>query len=116
MNDKNNNIIQFVGKGYSKYINEIDTDIKKLKLLNLPLLTDDLELANFLNIKPNKLKFLCYFKRISDYDNYFCFLIPKKSSGYRKISAPKPILKTVQKLILHQILVKIYLSENAWVY
>ena len=109
---ENSNIIHFIGKGYSKYINDTNTDIKKLESLSLPIILNDMELANFLNIKHNRLKSLCYFKSIGDYDNYFYFLRVKKSSGYRKISAPKPILKKVQKIILNQILLNIPISEN----
>ena len=53
------------------------------------------ELADFLNIERKTLTNILYNRHVESY--YYSFEIPKKSGGYRKIHAPKDVLKIIQK-------------------
>jgi len=66
-------------------------------------------LALLLGIKVATLKGLI--NATSSY--YYSFKIPKKSGGYREISAPYPVLLSVQKWIYNNILNKIKLNDHA---
>jgi len=108
---KKENIV-FIGKGYSSLLNDKKTDIQKLREKNLPIIETDKELAEFLSIDYNTLRFLTYHRDVTTIDHYYRFTIPKKSGGVRNIAAPKKSLKLVQRKILDGILVKIAVSQS----
>ena len=54
------------------------------------------ELATYINVPVKFLKYVLFVKK----DNYISFNIPKKSGGYRQITAPKDELKYVQRQLL----------------
>lgn len=105
--------IVFIGKGYSSMLNKFDMDVNRLTSLNLPIIKTDKELANFLDIDYNKLRFLAYHRDVVSTDHYVRYKIPKRSDGIRSIAAPKKILKSAQRKILDEILSKIAISEYA---
>ncbi len=109
---KSENII-YIGKGYSKALFLKDTNEQKLKELGLPIIKDDKELANFLNIPYSNLRFLTYHRDVVKFDNYVRYTIPKKKGGVRNIAAPKTILKNTQRTILDEILSKIEVNKCA---
>ncbi|HBA97914.1 MAG TPA: reverse transcriptase [Lachnospiraceae bacterium] len=107
---KAENII-FIGKGYSNLLGKKETDVQKLKENQMPVIETDRELARFLQIEYNTLRYLVYHRDVVTFDNYYRFDIPKKSGGMRHIAAPKTHLKTAQRQILDQILQKAGISD-----
>lgn len=109
---KSENIV-YIGKGYSKWLFLKETDEEKLKELDLPIIKDDKELAQFLGIEYRQLRYLTYHRDVVKFDNYTRYAIPKKKGGVRNIAAPKKILKKSQRKILDEILCKIEVNERA---
>ncbi|MBN1802205.1 MAG: RNA-directed DNA polymerase [Candidatus Lokiarchaeota archaeon] len=105
--------IIFIGKGYSSFLYDNETDQPKLELQGLPVIKSDIDLANFLEIDYKKLRFLSYHRDVVTVDHYHRYTIPKRKGGMRNIAAPKPILKSVQRKILEDILNKFSLSQQA---
>lgn len=109
---KKENII-FIGRNYSASLKNKEYDKKRLNKFNLPLIIDDKDLANFLDIEYKTLRFLTYHRDVLTIDNYNRYKIAKKKGGFRQIAAPKTTLKKVQRKILDDILVKIPVSKCA---
>lgn len=107
---KAENII-FIGRGYSNLLGKKETNIEKLKENQLPVIETDKELADFLQIEYNTLRYLVYHRDVITFDNYYRFDIPKKSGEARHIAAPKTKLKAAQRQILEQILEKVEISN-----
>lgn len=105
--------IVFIGRGYSGLLGKKETDVQKLKENNLPVIETDKELADFLKIEYNSLRYLVYHRDVITFDNYYRFDIPKKSGGMRHIAAPKTQLKMAQRQILEQILQNLKISDMA---
>lgn len=103
--------ILFIGKNYSNLLAKKETNIQKLKENQMPIIETDRELAKFLQIEYNTLRYLVYHRDVITFDNYYRFDIPKKSGGTRHIAAPKAQLKAVQRQILEQILQKVEISD-----
>ena len=103
--------ILFIGKGYSNLLAKKETNVQKLKENGMPVIETDRELAKFLQIEYNSLRYLVYHRDVITFDNYYRFDIPKKSGGTRHIAAPKTQLKTAQRQILDQILQKVKISN-----
>lgn len=103
--------IVFIGKGYSNLLGKKETDIQKLKENQMPVIETDRELAEFLQIDYNTLRYLVYHRDVVTFDNYYRFDIPKKSGGTRHIAAPKTHLKAAQRQILEHILQKVEISD-----
>ncbi len=103
--------ILFIGKGYSSLLGKKETDIQKLKENQMPVIETDRELAEFLQIEYNTLRYLVYHRDVITFDNYYRFDIPKKNGKMRHIAAPKTQLKAAQKQILEQILQKVEVSD-----
>lgn len=109
---KSENIV-YIGNGYSKGLYKKDTNEEKLLKIGLPIIKDDKELSELLNIEYRQLRFLTYHRDVVKFDNYTRYTIPKKKGGDRNIAAPKMILKNAQRKILEEILYKIQISEDA---
>jgi len=103
--------IVFIGRGYSNLLGKKETNIEKLKKNQMPVIETDKELADFLQVSYNTLRYLTYHRDVVTFDNYYRFDIPKKSGGTRHIAAPKTQLKTAQRQILEQILQKATVSN-----
>ena len=103
--------ILFIGKGYSSLLGKKETDIQKLKENQMPVIETDKELAEFLQVEYNTLRYLVYHRDVITFDNYYRFDIPKKNGKLRHIAAPKTQLKAAQKQILEQILQKVEVSD-----
>ena len=65
----------------------------------LPEVETFVQLAELLKIEPGKLEWLSRCK-----NNYRRKWIRKRSSGFRLVEAPKPLLKSIQRKILHLVL------------
>ncbi len=105
--------IVFIGKGYSSLLSHKDNDEAKLNSLGLPIIKDDRELANLLEIDYKELRFLTYHRDVVCADHYHRYTIPKRNGKKRSIAAPKPVLKNAQRKILELILEKIVISNSA---
>lgn len=104
--------ILFIGKGYSNALHDKETDQDKLQTAQMPVITDDKQLADFLKIEYKQLRYLVYHRDVVTFDNYHRYTIPKKKGGERNIAAPKAILKNAQRKILEDILYKVTASNN----
>ncbi len=105
--------IVFIGRGYSGLLSDKESDNEKLVSLGLPIIKDDKELADILDIEYKKLRFLAYHRDVVIVDHYHRYSIPKRSGGERNIAAPKTVLKGVQRKILELILEKIEVNDYA---
>jgi len=106
------NII-FIGKGYSGWLKNKETQLDKLAVYGLPVVQTDRELATLLGLEYKQLRFLAYHRDVVDTDHYYRFEVPKKSGGMRKIAAPNTLLKSTQRKILSEILEKVTVSDSA---
>lgn len=109
---KKENIV-YIGKGYSSKLSQKETNITQLNKYGLPVIQDDKELGDFLEIDYSLLRVLTYHRDVIYTENYNHFEIPKKSGGMRTISEPKPNLKKAQKKILTDLLEKLTIPTQA---
>ncbi len=105
--------IIYLGEGVSAGLNNLESDAEKLKTYDLPSFSTVEDLAKAMNSSVSKLRFLAFSRKTSEVSHYINFKLPKKSGGFRQISAPMPDLKTAQHWILENILQKITLHEAA---
>jgi len=105
--------ITYLGENYSHGLNEKKSDSERLKSQNLPILHTALDLAKAMEISISELRFLSFTRKNAKISHYKRFQIPKKTGGYRLISAPKPRLKHAQLWILVEILNKLNYHPNA---
>lgn len=92
---------------------QTDTDKEKLGRYELPLLTSEQELADWLEIPLSRLRWFTHDKPADTVWHYVRYTIPKRSGGERVILAPKAELKALQQKILHELLDKASQSEQA---
>lgn len=105
--------ILYIGKSYSHQLNDKVSNISRLKAQNLPVLHTAKDLATAMNISIGELRFLSFSRKNATISHYKRFKIPKKTGGYRLISAPMPRLKSAQTWILEQILNKVAVHPKA---
>jgi len=105
--------IIYLGENYSHQLNNKVSNIEILKQQNLPILHTALDLAKAMNISIGELRFLSFSRKNSKISHYKRFQIPKKTGGYRLISAPMPKLKQAQTWILETILNTVKIHEKA---
>jgi RNA-directed DNA polymerase len=105
--------IVYLGKEVSAGLNNFETDTERLRQNELPVFNDIEELARTMNLPVGKLRFLAFDRRTSETTHYINFKLPKKSGGYRLISAPMPALKATQIWILENILNRVAVSDAA---
>ena len=105
--------IVYLGKEVSGGLNNLETDAERLKANNLPILTNIEELAAAMNLSVGKLRFLAFDRKTSEVSHYINFKLPKKSGGFRLISAPMPLLKSAQIWILENVLNHVAVHEAA---
>ena len=107
------NEINYLGEGVSGGLNDTATDTARLSQAQLPVLPDAAALAAAMNIRVSELRFLAFSRTVSRTTHYRRFQIPKKTGGFRQISAPMYRLKDAQYWILQHILDKVPLHEAA---
>lgn len=105
--------ISYLGETVSGGLSGVTSDTENLKKNDLPLLHTPADVANAMYIPISQLRFLAFNRSISRVSHYRRFIIPKKSGGSRKISAPMYKLKDVQHWVLQNILNKIKVHEAA---
>ena len=104
--DKNRRLITppFLGRGVSGKLNYEGGDEKRINELKLPAIKDLSDMSKLIEVKENKIAWLCYHREVSSCDHYYRFSIPKRDGSSRIISAPKTYLKNVQGWINSAIL------------
>jgi RNA-directed DNA polymerase len=105
--------IVYLGAEVSAGLNNLESDAERLKQNNLPVFRTIEELAGAMNLTVGQLRFLAFDRRTSETRHYINFKLPKKTGGFRLISAPMPRLKAAQTWILDNILNRVAVSEAA---
>lgn len=102
------------GLGYSSWLSPASTvagprppNLERLQAFGLPVIEHAQQLAEVFGIGLAELRFLSYSRRTSTVRHYRQFVLPKKSGGERRISAPLPRLKRLQYWILENILLRL---------
>ena len=105
--------IVFLGENVSGGLNNLESNAERLKQNNLPIFNTIEDLSKAMNLSVGKIRFLAFDRKTSETEHYIHFKLAKKTGGFRKISAPKPELKSAQIWILENILNKIETHEAA---
>jgi len=103
--------ILYLGEDVSGGLSHKTSDPAKLANFGLPKLDSAEQLASAMGIETRALRFLAYNRRTSRVTHYRRFLLPKKTGGHRRISAPMPRLKKAQAWVLTNILNKVTLHD-----
>lgn len=105
--------ILFLGEKVSGGLKNFEGDEQRLNDNNLPVFKNFAALAAAMNVTVGKLRFLAYSREVSEKTQYINFKLPKKTGGFRLISAPMPDLKEAQIWILENILNRVQVHEAA---
>jgi len=105
--------VLYLGENVSAGLSQFESDAERLKQNNLPVFSRPEELAQAMNCNVGKLRFLAFSRNVSETTHYINFKLPKKSGGFRLISAPMPMLKSAQSWILENILNHVSVHESA---
>lgn len=109
---KNSDIV-YLGENVSKGLINKTINVDNLQKFNLPIFEDVSQLAKSLGLTLSELKYLAFNRKVAKSSHYYLFSIPKKSGGFRRISAPKTKLKNVQNWLNENLLSKINHNDNA---
>lgn len=107
--DRKRREILYLGDGVSTDLGKREGKVRP----GLPELHDGAAIAKAMGITVGQLRFLSFHRRVSATTHWRRFLIPKKTGGLRKISAPMPRLKQAQHWVLHEILEKLPTHDAA---
>lgn len=110
--DKADNIV-YNGTTDKAAWSRVEGSPKRLEDQGLPVIQEPRELAAFLAVPFETLRAFSSAPKVSTVQRYVTFEIPKKTGGTRKISAPRSILKQMQRTILDEILHKVSLHDAA---
>jgi hypothetical protein len=105
--------ITYLGEGYSSLLAQKQSNKDRLQENGLPVINEALQLSIAMDVSVGELRFLSYVRKNSKITHYHRFQLPKKSGGFRLISAPSPRLKTAQTWILENILNAVTIHEKA---
>lgn len=92
---------------------QTETSTESLQQHDLPTIETPRELADFLGVSFETLRAFSSVPKVSTVQRYKTFEVPKKTGGKRQISAPRMILKQMQRNILDNILHKVQLHDAA---
>lgn len=90
-----------------------DSDAERLTAQGLPIFARPEELATAMGIGLHKLRWLTFHRRSTTLVHYHRYSIPKKTGGRRNISAPKPALAMAQAWVLHNVLARVAVENEA---
>ena len=111
--EKKKDLVIYLGEDVSGGLSEVTSDKEKIEELGLPVISTPQETAEKLDIKLSQLRWLTYHRKCATLCHYTRFHIPKKRGGTRKLSSPKPLLRSTQAWIKENILDKITSEEVA---
>ena len=96
--------ITYLGEGVSFGLHNKEGNAEKLTANGLPTFSDVADLAKQMALTVSQLRWLSFNRPVSETSHYRKFQLPKKTGGFREISAPMPKLKAAQRWILENIL------------
>ena len=96
--------IVHLGDGVSAALSERESNPERLAAHGVPAFDDVTDIARAMGIEIAELRFLAYDRAASTVTHYKRFQIPKKTGGYRTLSAPMPRLKRAQYWLLDTVL------------
>ena len=99
--------------GVSKRHRAAETDEARLARNDLPLLRSEAELAEWLGISRERLRWFTHDRPADRVWHYVRHTRPKRRGGTRVILAPKRELKALQRRVLHDLLARVPLTEAA---
>ncbi|HQY88321.1 MAG TPA: reverse transcriptase domain-containing protein [Tepidisphaeraceae bacterium] len=99
--------IVFLGRGLSAGLADRRSNVERLQLNGLPILSTPSDVAQALKLEVRHLRWLAFHAEASTVSHYIQFIVPKRSGGERLLSAPHRKLADVQHWILENILNKI---------
>ena len=105
--------ITYLGDGYSSLLSQKSSNTARLKESNLPVINSAYQLAIAMNTDVAEVRFLAYSRKNAETSHYVRFKMPKKTGGFRLISAPSPRLKNAQTWILENILNNVEVNIKA---
>src|SRR5579859_5199009 len=91
----------------------IPADTEKLRQHNLPILQTEEEMANWLGISLQRLRWFTHDRLNDTIWHYRRHVIPKRNGGTRVILAPKRELKGLQRTILWGLIYRLFLTLGA---
>ena len=99
--------------GVSKRHRAAETDEARLARYSLPVLRSEAELAQWLGITRERLRWFTHDRPADTVWHYVRHTRPKRRGGTRVILAPKRELKALQRRVLHDLLASVPLTEAA---
>lgn len=105
--------IVYLGQGVSSGLNNTACNEERLRSYGLPRFETARNIAEAMGITVGELRFLAFSRKTSTISHYVRFKIPKKTGGFRVISAPMPRLKKAQHWVLRNILEKVESHDAA---
>jgi RNA-directed DNA polymerase len=105
--------IIYLGRGVSRGLANQQAQVERLVAQSLPVLATPLQLANAMGLTVSRLRWLAFHNPAATRTHYTNFVVPKKSGGQRKLSAPHRQLAAAQHWILANILQKLPVHEAA---
>ncbi len=105
--------IIFLGRGVSGKLGDRRANVEALRKLDVPLLSTPAEVAKALVLPIPRLRWLCFHGEAVEKPHYVYFEIPKRSGGMRLLSAPHEALAKAQQWILHNVLDKLPVEDEA---
>lgn len=109
---KRDNVVH-VGEGHSGGLQHKESNLERLKELDLPRVDTAAELAQRMGIELKRLRWLTYHRKGAAIVHYHRYEIAKKTGGMRCISAPKRFLAGAQQWVLAEILAKLPVEPEA---
>ncbi|MEM7677991.1 MAG: hypothetical protein AAF449_18505 [Myxococcota bacterium] len=104
--------IAFLGEGVSGALNDHQSHRERLETSGLPILSTPQDLAEAMKIDVPELRWLAFHTEAARTLHYTQFQIPKRSGGYRLISAPKPKMARAQRWILNHIVKRLPVEQS----
>lgn len=105
--------ILHAGRGVSRTLADLESDVKKLEAKGLPAAHDAADLAEVLGIDLPALRWLTFHRDVAQVTHYRQFQIPKARGGFRTISAPRPRLRAAQQRVREAILSRLTVTPQA---
>lgn len=103
----------YLGRRVSNRLQFAGGDPAKLAELGLPALSTFTDIAAALEVSTSQLRWLTFERGAEDSSHYARFEIPKRSGGYRLISAPKPFLRAAQQWVRTNVLSPLPVGPSA---
>lgn len=97
----------------NRQLRDLLADEEQLERYGLPLWLTESDIARALGLSLGELHFFASHRLRERVRHYVTFSLPKRSGGQRLIMAPKRRLKKIQRTLLHDLVNKLPVSEQA---